>query len=1428
MGFNLFPRRRPYPARGEQSLSVAVGPVESDRTNVFITEVAEMMIPPRIRRIQAPAAFGLITVAVLLLAGVPHQVPTGAQEPRHVASADYADAVLPVMKKYCLGCHSTQAKKGSLDLERFATVADIRKDLKVWQSVIEQVEAGEMPPKERPQLTAAEKNQFLRWVREFLDAEAKARTGDPGRVPLRRLSNAEYDATIRDLTGVDLRPARDFPADGAAGEGFTNAAEALTDISPALLTKYLNAAKDIAEHAVLLPDGFRFSRSKTRRDWTDEGTAALRKFYAPFAAEDGKLPVQPYLAATVRHRAALTTGQIAAVAAQENLNAKYLGVLWRTLTDPTPSQPLDAIRAKWRVATENDIPALVAEVTAIQNALWKTVKIGNYIQASWTSPGGYIESLTRQVPVDPPAGESVPLRLAVKPVPGQSEVVLYLAATERGPGGPVVWQRPRFEAPGQPPLLLRDYAEYGSSFEVDYPSVFANTAQYLAAVIEAANNRKQTIDTLARQLGLDAAFLKRWIDLLAVEPFRTDGSPTIGRVVPVVPLELLEEKTPRNPEKPAINGWRKKGTDLPVVVANSSDQAEQIPGRIPPHGVGVHPMPREFVAVVWKAPVAGRVTVAAKIVHAHPACGNGIDWWIEHRRGSRAVVIAEASVDLGGESAAPVKTLQVEAGDLVLLAIDAKNNDHVCDMTAIDFTLTEVDKPRRVWDLAKDITGSIHDGNPHADRHGHPEVWSFVRGPSRPLGKGISSVIPPASVLGRWREAAADPKRQEEAAKLAAEVQTLFTGRRPAQEKSPDRTLYDNLVSVESPLLAGVDVAKFGKRKGIPFGLPIGQFTATDLVVPANTVVEVRLPAALLARREFVVDVRLTDPTGNRLVRPSVATTRPDPMAAWDGPLLGSPTGAAYKQFLAGNAEFRKVFPLFVCFPQVVPTDEVVTLKMFHREDEPLIRLFLSEEDARQLDRLWLEQRFISRQPVAEYDYLPQFMGYTTQDTPKAFQQFFIDRKPVFKKQADEFLQEEAAAIPKQLDPVLQFAERAYRRPLQEDEKADLQALYHTIRQKGAAHDEAFRGVLARVLVAPAFLFRIEQAPPGKEPGPVNDWELATRLSYFLWSSLPDEQLRQLARAGKLRDPHVLAAQVDRMLKDDRTRSLAIEFGTQWIHVRGFDELNEKNEKLFPTFTAELRAAMYEEAILFFQDLFRNNRPVLAILDADYTFLNEMLAKHYGIPGVVGPQFRRVEGVRQYGRGGILGLASVQAKQAGASRTSPVLRGNWVVETLLGEKLPKPPPNVPQLPEMEGTDQLTMRQLVEKHASVQACTVCHVRIDPFGFALEKYDPIGRLRDRDLGGLPIDTKVKLRDGTEFNGIDGLREYLLTTKKDVIVRLFCRRLLGYALGRAVTLSDTALLDEMVAELNRHGGKVSAAVQAIVRSPQFRMVRGREFVE
>lgn len=640
--------------------------------------------------------------------------------------------------------------------------------------------------------------------------------------------------------------------------------------------------------------------------------------------------------------------------------------------------------------------------------------------------------------------------------------------------------------------------------------------------------------------------------------------------------------------------------------------------------------------------------------------------------------------------------------------------------------------------------------------------------------------------------------------------------------------MYDKLVAVESPLFAGLDLSRFAKRRGANYALPTERFADASLVAAADSVTAVRLPAALFVGRDFVVDGRLEGKTADRVVQFRVLTAPPGPDARWDSaaPVVSAPDSAGYQRLRQGDADFRRVFPLFVCFPPVVPTDEVVSLKMFHREDEPLERLFLDEPARRRLDRLWHEHRFISRQAVLENDYLPQFIGYVTQDQPKSMVAHFESRRQVFQKRADVFLKEEAAAIPKQLDSLLDFAGRAYRRPLREQEKTALLQLYQTIRKKGTDHEEAFRGVLARVLVAPAFLFRIEKAPPGNEPRPVDDWELAARLSYFFWSSLPDDELRQLAVAGKLRDPQVLEAQTRRMIADDRLRALAIEFGTQWIHVRGLDELKEKNEKLFPTFDAALRKDIYEESIRFFQDLFQHDRPVTRILDADYTFLNENLARHYGIPGVNGPHWRRVDGVRKYGRGGILTLASVHVRQSGASRTSPVLRGNWVVETLLGEKLPRPPANVPVLPDVAGgTDNLTTRQMVEKHISDSSCAACHVRIDPFGFAFEKYDPIGRLRDKEAGGLPIDTRARLRDGTEFDGIDGLRAYLLASKQDVIIRLFCRKLLGYALGRATTLSDTALIDTMVRELNQNDGRISAAVLTIVRSPQFCMIRGSD---
>jgi hypothetical protein len=512
---------------------------------------------------------------------------------------------------------------------------------------------------------------------------------------------------------------------------------------------------------------------------------------------------------------------------------------------------------------------------------------------------------------------------------------------------------------------------------------------------------------------------------------------------------------------------------------------------------------------------------------------------------------------------------------------------------------------------------------------------------------------------------------------------------------------------------------------------------------------------------------------------------------------------------------------------QIVPVDEVITLTLFHREDEPLARLMLDDATKAKLDRLWNELHFVSQDALTVVDAFFQLLEYASQDSdPKLFEPF---RKPIHDRAA-AFKQELVDAQPRQLDALIEFAAGAYRRPLAESEAAELRSLYQKLRGEELPHEEAFRLTLARVFVSPEFLYRLEKAAPGAKPGPIADFELAGRLSYFLWSSTPDPALREAAAAGTLGNPDVLAAQARRMLADGRVRRLATEFACQWLHVYDFDTLDEKSESHFPEF-AELRGPMYEEAIRFFADLFQRDASVLDILAADHTFVNEPLAKFYGLAEVAGPEWRRAGAMRANHRGGILGLAAVLAKQSGASRTSPTLRGNWVSEVLLGEKLPKPPKDVPQLPEDEkALGELTVREIVEKHARDANCAKCHVKVDPMGFALESFDPIGRHRRKDLADRPIDTRTRLADGTEFDGLPGLRDYLLTARRDDVLRQFCRKLLGYALGRGVQLSDEPLLAEMRTNLERHEFRFSVAVETIVRSRQFREIRGADaqFVE
>ncbi|MBJ7431412.1 MAG: DUF1592 domain-containing protein, partial [Gemmataceae bacterium] len=313
------------------------------------------------------------------------------------------------------------------------------------------------------------------------------------------------------------------------------------------------------------------------------------------------------------------------------------------------------------------------------------------------------------------------------------------------------------------------------------------------------------------------------------------------------------------------------------------------------------------------------------------------------------------------------------------------------------------------------------------------------------------------------------------------------------------------------------------------------------------------------------------------------------------------------------------------------------------------------------------------------------------------------------------------------------------------------------------------------------------------------------------WSSMPDEELRRLASESKLRNPDVLAAQARRMLKDEKIRRLATEFGCQWLHVRDVATLNEKSERHFPTF-ATVREDMQEEVTRFFVDLFQNDQDVLQLLNADHTFLNKNLADHYGLK-ITGTDWQRVEGLREKGRGGILGFGATLAKQSGASRTSAILRGTWVTEVLLGDKLPKPPKGVPILPE-EAPTGLTERQLIERHSRDANCVGCHKRIDPYGFALESFDAIGRSRKAD-------TKTTLMDGTAIDGLGDLREYILKNRKRDFLKQFGRKLLGFSLGRSVQLSDQPMLEAMVQEKEHHFGDL---IETIVRSRQFREIRGQ----
>lgn len=552
----------------------------------------------------------------------------------------------------------------------------------------------------------------------------------------------------------------------------------------------------------------------------------------------------------------------------------------------------------------------------------------------------------------------------------------------------------------------------------------------------------------------------------------------------------------------------------------------------------------------------------------------------------------------------------------------------------------------------------------------------------------------------------------------------------------------------------------------------------------------------------------------------------------------------------------------------------------YFRDDAPLSELILEPSAQRELDALWEEFHFITLDFVRQYkDFIfferaepPRFAqgaefdfarsedkDATSEAKIRRFGEAYLAKvrgngadaaalqavEGYFKNISAEIQQVERArkaAEPSHLQALMALAERAYRRPISRGESDDLLAFYRGLRERdGLDHEAAVRDVVTSVLLAPEFCFRVNpdvgvgvggsenRARPsrrGASPGAVrvealSDYALASRLSYFLWSSLPDAELLAHAKMGDLHRPRVITAQARRMLKDERVRGLATEFGGNWLDFRPFETHNAVDRQRFAAFNDELRAAMYEEPIRFMLELVQKDRSVLDSLFGDYTFVNPVLARHYGIPERPGApnEWRMVSEASRYQRGGLLPMAVFLTKNAPGLRTSPVKRGYWVARRLLGERIPPPPPTVPELPNDETKlGELTLRETLVRHRADPSCAGCHARFDGLGLVFEGFGPIGETRTQDLAGRPVDTHANFPGGGEGVGVDGLRRYLHERRQAEFLENLCRKLLSYALGRTLLISDDALVARMRSELAGRGYRFGVLVDAIVTSPQF----------
>lgn len=708
----------------------------------------------------------------------------------------------------------------------------------------------------------------------------------------------------------------------------------------------------------------------------------------------------------------------------------------------------------------------------------------------------------------------------------------------------------------------------------------------------------------------------------------------------------------------------------------------------------------------------------------------------------------------------------------------------------------------------------------------------------------------------------------ESAVVLAADAEAAANLRRGIVPPGERKKLKD-IVSAET-----AQRLNFGHS---PDGTQIG---ADDFASTGSAMFEIPMPEGAPMLLNLQIDVELGN-NRDQVVRVVVSdradgATRGQPTRA----LIGDMNSTGYKAFRAGVEEYVSLLPPnshgeptpadkdpipdpFDNTYNVPEHDEFVVKVKYIRDDRFLVENLIDAATRKRLDQAWNDL-------YASFEYhnnylrmLAKHYGYDLKgDDIAKMDKARIATLPAemrpyvtpLRAHYDAVMAAQLAGRTGHVNDTLEFASRAWRRPLTELEKRSLRAFYDQTFRAEADHRKAIQAVLTRILVAPQFLYRVEMglgAPAPSRAGlstgvtpekvsfseqaregagvpglaPLSNWEMANRLSYFLWSSIPDDELRRAANASELTDAEGIKRQVKRMLADAKARRLATEFFGQWLGFYHFDQFKGVDTTRFPEFTDDVKEAMYDESVSFFEYIIRNNRPVSELLFADYTFLNQDLAKFYGVKKEIKSkeQVERVEGATAFNRGGLLRLGAILTTTSAPLRTSPVKRGDWILRRILGTPVPPPPADAGSLPADDKLfGGLSLKAKLEQHKRNATCANCHTRIDPLGFSLEHFDSTGRWRDKYADGNAIEDSAALTDKTEIAGVEGLLKYL-RVKEPQVRKTLSYKLVGFALGRTVLASDQLLVERMV----NAGSNATFAQLAmeIAISKQFRHRLGRE---